>query len=298
MDQAVGGGVYDPNTSRGNNEHRGIGQSAAGLHDPLSSGSKSIHSSSGGAQGLQSRFDQDDINAFRRGDDLTSPSRHGTHGAHGAHGAGAGLAAGAGAAAAGYGVHEYNQRGHGNNSYGRDGNGVYEGSNTTMHQPAPGVPRSSMLDVDDNEHGRHQNSMPRSMLDVDGPSLNSNSRHHNNTEFGRQVPTDEFTRQAPHNNANFSSIPQPTGHHAGGYPEQGLSHSPSVNTNKRASSEYSGGNNGNGGSAFSGSQSGGGKSHFGPGHEGSKVLHTCEHCGKDNDISRYFSKDVVYRLGQ
>lgn len=40
-----------------------------------------------------------------------------------------------------------------------------------------------------------------------------------------------------------------------------------------------------------------GKDHFGPGHEGAKVLHQCEHCGNDNDISRYFRNDVVYRLG-
>lgn len=40
-----------------------------------------------------------------------------------------------------------------------------------------------------------------------------------------------------------------------------------------------------------------GKNHFGPGHDGAKVLHQCEHCGNDNDISRYFRNDVVYRLG-
>lgn len=36
--------------------------------------------------------------------------------------------------------------------------------------------------------------------------------------------------------------------------------------------------------------------HFGPGHVGAKVVHRCEHCGNDNDITRYFKKDVVYRL--
>ncbi|KAI9154704.1 hypothetical protein HJFPF1_07261 [Paramyrothecium foliicola] len=36
--------------------------------------------------------------------------------------------------------------------------------------------------------------------------------------------------------------------------------------------------------------------HYGPGHAGAKVLHRCQHCGHDNDISRYFNKDVVYRL--
>lgn len=56
-----------------------------------------------------------------------------------------------------------------------------------------------------------------------------------------------------------------------------------------------------GSGAFSSPTSGGiggaARSHYGPGHEGSKVLHTCQHCGQDNDISKYFSKDVVYRLG-
>ncbi|VUC29241.1 unnamed protein product [Clonostachys rosea] len=39
-----------------------------------------------------------------------------------------------------------------------------------------------------------------------------------------------------------------------------------------------------------------GADHYGPGHSGAKVLHRCEHCGGDNNITRYFSKDVVYRL--
>lgn len=40
-----------------------------------------------------------------------------------------------------------------------------------------------------------------------------------------------------------------------------------------------------------------GKDHYGPAHEGAKVMHTCQHCGKDNDISQYFRKEAVYRLG-
>jgi hypothetical protein len=36
--------------------------------------------------------------------------------------------------------------------------------------------------------------------------------------------------------------------------------------------------------------------HYGPGHSGAKVMHRCAHCGNDNDITKYFSKDVVYRL--
>ncbi|KAF7536382.1 hypothetical protein G7054_g4569 [Neopestalotiopsis clavispora] len=37
--------------------------------------------------------------------------------------------------------------------------------------------------------------------------------------------------------------------------------------------------------------------HFGPGHQGAKVFHKCYNCGVDNDISRHFRKDAVYRMG-
>ncbi|KAK8063098.1 hypothetical protein PG997_015195 [Apiospora hydei] len=39
-----------------------------------------------------------------------------------------------------------------------------------------------------------------------------------------------------------------------------------------------------------------GDGHHGPGHAGAKVLHRCDHCGSDNDISRYFSKEAAYRM--
>jgi hypothetical protein len=45
-----------------------------------------------------------------------------------------------------------------------------------------------------------------------------------------------------------------------------------------------------------GSRSGMGDDHYGPGHAGAKVLHQCDNCGVDNDISRYFRKEVVYRM--
>ncbi|KAJ0353772.1 hypothetical protein KNSL1_001800 [Colletotrichum chrysophilum] len=61
-----------------------------------------------------------------------------------------------------------------------------------------------------------------------------------------------------------------------------------------------GGRNGsppfNQGSLQSSIPSGMGPDHYGPGHEGAKVMHTCSHCGNDNDISRYFKKDAVYRM--
>ncbi|KAK9775621.1 hypothetical protein SCAR479_07728 [Seiridium cardinale] len=39
------------------------------------------------------------------------------------------------------------------------------------------------------------------------------------------------------------------------------------------------------------------KGHFGPGHDGAKVMHKCDKCGHDNDISKHFRKDAVYRMG-
>jgi hypothetical protein len=39
-----------------------------------------------------------------------------------------------------------------------------------------------------------------------------------------------------------------------------------------------------------------GSDHYGPGHSGAKVMHQCQSCGHDNDISKYFSKDVIYRM--
>ncbi|KAH6647293.1 hypothetical protein BKA67DRAFT_431853 [Truncatella angustata] len=46
-----------------------------------------------------------------------------------------------------------------------------------------------------------------------------------------------------------------------------------------------------------GASSGAGPGHFGPSHPGAKVFHKCHNCGTDNDISKHFSKDAVYRLG-
>jgi hypothetical protein len=60
------------------------------------------------------------------------------------------------------------------------------------------------------------------------------------------------------------------GHHGS---VSGSDHSAGVSSNKMASSD-----------------------HYGPGHSGAKVMHQCQSCGHDNDISKYFSKDVIYRM--
>ncbi|KAI1267162.1 hypothetical protein F5Y18DRAFT_330566 [Xylariaceae sp. FL1019] len=53
---------------------------------------------------------------------------------------------------------------------------------------------------------------------------------------------------------------------------------------------------GNSSVASSGMRTGMGDGHFGPGHSGARVMHRCEHCGNDSDISRYFRKDATYRM--
>ncbi|KAI1323032.1 hypothetical protein F5Y16DRAFT_21980 [Xylariaceae sp. FL0255] len=50
------------------------------------------------------------------------------------------------------------------------------------------------------------------------------------------------------------------------------------------------------GMAMGGRSSEMGDDHFGPGHSASRVLHRCDHCGNDNDISRYFRKTATYRM--
>ncbi|KAK5955002.1 hypothetical protein OHC33_003681 [Knufia fluminis] len=78
-----------------------------------------------------------------------------------------------------------------------------------------------------------------------------------------------------------------------------------INNDMTSGSDMAQSGNGSGhGSGYgsgmgSGTSSGGaGSGYHGPGHEGAKVMHTCTHCGRDNDISDYFKKEVVYRLGQ
>lgn len=131
------------------------------------------------------------------------------------------------------------------------------------HKGSDGVPRSSMLDP---EPASHSSSLP-----VGGQT---GTVGYNDTQGTRGVPS-----------GGYSSTGGQTGQFSGG-----PSH---VNTNIGAGSGID--------SSVSPTQSassGSGRKHYGPGHEGAKVLHCCQHCGRDNDISHYFNKDVVYRLGQ
>lgn len=87
------------------------------------------------------------------------------------------------------------------------------------------------------------------------------------------------------------------GHNLGqGTQAPGYSHGQDQNLGSRNSG--SGFGSSSSPTSASGFNSGGGlgKDHFGPAHEGAKVMHKCE-CGRDNDISHYFQKDAVYRIG-
>lgn len=127
---------------------------------------------------------------------------------------------------------------------------------------ADGVPRSSMLDP---EPALHKSNSP-----VRGQTV---SPGYNDLEGTRGTSTGgntgHFSSGPSHVNTNI-------GAGVGPGPDSGVS---AVSPTQSASS-------------------GSGRKHYGPGHDGAKVLHSCQHCGRDNDISHYFNKDVVYRLGQ
>lgn len=151
-------------------------------------------------------------------------------------------------------------------AYGVHAHGQHKSGNTSYNdnQASGGVPQSSMLDPEPTSN--------RSNLPVGGHSGPSG---YNDEEATRGAGTGAY---------NSSGAPN-TGHFSGG-----PSH---VNTNIGAGSRPDSTN-----SPTQSASSGSARKHLGPGHEGAKVLHSCEHCGRDNDISHYFNKDAAYRLGQ
>lgn len=170
---------------------------------------------------------------------------------HGNSHAGAGLAGAGVGAAAGYGASELSHRGQGSAGHG----GAYD---STIGHQAPGVPRSSMLDVEPS--GGITGSHP-------GHTTQSSGIPHN-TSLGSERGV---TGSPPHHGGQGIGAGSPTNVGSG------------IGTHVGQSSPAS---------------SGPSSTHYGPGHPGAKVMHQCQHCGKDNDISNYFKSDVVYRLGQ
>lgn len=174
-------------------------------------------------------------------------SHHEQSTGHGHSHAGAGLAGAGVAAAAGYGANEFAHRGQGSTGH----SGSYD-SPSSHH--APGVPRSSMLDVE--------------------PSGGVTGSHSGHQSAG-----------VPHN-ASLGSERNITPPHQG---SRGIGGGSPTNVGSGIGTHVG---------QSSPASSGHGNTHYGPGHPGAKVLHQCQHCGRDNDISHYFKQDVVYRLGQ
>ncbi|CAN8101944.1 unnamed protein product [Discula destructiva] len=312
-DQAVGGGTYNATPaqhsptgdSRFDGQHladppvAGIHSSDINSRSPNHSGSR-IGQPTGGAHNAVpsdgSHYNYDDAGV--RGHGQSASQHDGTGHRHGL--AGAGAAAGV-AAGAGYGAHEYGQNQH--TETGHAGSGS---------KASDGVPRTSMLDpepaFDNNSNTfatRGQNSAHSSHVRTDlphaGAGFNANSptsRYSGTTGFNDPEGTHgphasriantmdpRVDSDRDHHGSRVAGSPlTSTGHAAGGIPSDINNSSSNSNPGFEPSAQ----------NASSGSD----RKHFGPGHEGAKVLHSCEHCGRDNDISRYFSKDVVYRLGQ
>ncbi|KAJ4385825.1 hypothetical protein N0V93_010256 [Gnomoniopsis smithogilvyi] len=150
--------------------------------------------------------------------------------------------------------------GYGAHEYGQHNNG---NTNYSGKSASDGVPRSSMLDPEpaSNQSNLPVSGHPHTSSYSDSKGIHGAGAGSYNNPGG---PTSHLSGGPSHVNTNIG---------AGAGPDSSVSPTQSAS-------------------------SGSGRKHFGPGHEGAKVLHSCQHCGRDNDISHYFNKDVVYRLGQ
>ncbi|GKT50486.1 uncharacterized protein ColSpa_10667 [Colletotrichum spaethianum] len=193
---------------------------------------------------------------------------------HGAAGAGIGAGVGAGAAmAAGQAAHRHHRDdmhesgyGAGNTGAGSLNSGIGH-NNTASH----GI---------SNTHGGVGGGVGSGVGGVDGHSRSSISGHE------PDVPRTSMLD--PYNESSTTSGVQ--GNVAGGKGGHYEGRNGSPPFNQGMQNPHVPGTTGLGSSNM-------GPDHYGPGHEGAKVFHTCTRCGEDNDISKYFKKDAVYRMG-
>lgn len=237
------------------NDHSGVGASERGLgQGGLSQGGLSHGGLTGGGlggSGLGGNGLSGSGVGRSQGHGDSGLTHHDQSAGHGGSHAGAGLAGAGVAAAAGYGANELSHRGQGTTGH----SGAYD---STSSQHAPGVPRTSMLDVEPS--GGVTGSHP-------GQTTQASGVPHNNPLGSQQG----VRGSPPHHGTSGIGAGSPTNVGSG------------IGSHVGQSSPAS---------------SGPGSSHYGPGHPGAKVMHQCQHCGQDNDISHYFKQDVVYRLGQ
>lgn len=199
---------------------------------------------------------------------------------------GAGLAGNNTSSAPGYGADDLGRHGQSNTGYG----GVQQPSHNRHGGAIAGVGAAGAAAYGAHEIGQHghgQSGHGNTGYDATQTSPTSESRVPGMPHSSMLEPEKGF-------GGNVDSSYQSGGRSTGNV-------DPTYHSGARNSSSPVGGG-GYAGATSTGSDPGtgtasSGAKHFGPGHEGSKVFHTCENCGKDNDISKYFSKDVVYRLG-
>ncbi|KAK8137361.1 hypothetical protein PG984_005301 [Apiospora sp. TS-2023a] len=108
---------------------------------------------------------------------------------------------------------------------------------------------------------------------------------HDNTRGG--IPHESGMNSGINSQQHMGNV-SPSHNTSSSHHMPGSSNSPSHNA--------SGSGSGMGMGAMANSLPGMGDGHHGPGHASAKVLHRCDHCGNDNDISRYFSKEAAYRM--
>lgn len=182
------------------------------------------------------------------------------------------------------------------------------------HTGSMGNNHTSMLDP--------HNETNRTTYGTDNSGIGSHHSHHGHRAesngmatgmaphmAGGGLATNEYAAGPPHQQQHQSGMPG--GNHGGVLPHDntrgGIPHEAGLNnqhmgnvspTGNNTSSHHntSGSGSGMGMGAMANSLPGMGDGHHGPGHASAKVLHSCDHCGNDNDISRYFSKEAAYRM--
>ncbi|KAK1706921.1 uncharacterized protein BDZ83DRAFT_189392 [Colletotrichum acutatum] len=278
--QAVGGGHYNPAASTHHDPASSVDRSMEGrdFTHPHSSGAgvggagsdpySGVHSAAHNPQAALSGGNVNDPYDTRMRDRDMGRERTG----HGAAGAGIGAGVGAGAAvAAGQAAHRHRR------------DDLHEsglGGNNTV-----GSVNSS---VGHNTHGTHS-GVTGTHGGVTGTHAGGVHDHHRSSLTGNEPGVPKTSMLDPYNES-------PTGTHG----THGTTHSNVASTGLGGNTGSSGLNQGTHSSHVPGTTGlgpqGMGPDHYGPGHDGAKVFHTCTKCGEDNDISRYFKKDAVYRM--
>ncbi|KAK1540845.1 hypothetical protein CPAR01_06834 [Colletotrichum paranaense] len=275
--QAVGGGHYNPAASTHHDPASSVDRSMEGrdFTHPHGSGAgvggagsdpySGVHSAAHNPQAALSGGNVNDPYDTRMRDRDMGRERTG----HGAAGAGIGAGVGAGAAvAAGQAAHRHHR-----DDLHESGLG---GNNTVGGVNSP---------VGHNTHGTH-GGVTGTHGGVTGTHAGGVHDQHRSSLTGNEPGVPKTSMLDPYNQS-------PTGTH-------GTTHSNVAGTGLGGHTGSSGLNQGTHSSHVPGTTGPGpqgmGPDHYGPGHDGAKVFHTCTKCGEDNDISRYFKKDAVYRM--